>query len=518
MDDTGAPSNRLSIRTGLIDGGAATSIAIDGVDLLDLQRPTRRPDGSEYPDGPTAFLPANPVGLLPPDSAALLPTTTPRQAMVGVCTCGEPGCSSLWLQVRRDGDEVLWEPDPDTPSHTVDTSWRFALRAYLDALDEGQRSSAAWETRPMRIARELRRRRDSLDGFHMINPVTRAPMRLINAIAWPSEDYVLIEIASDIGPRQLHLEIDAARTDQEILWQLRSVDPVYDRVPPPATQHPGRDGVQATAAASGRGARIIVGTKNFTEQITLGQLYTQALRARGFDVALRANLGATEALSRVLEAGRITVYPEYTGVICADLAKLPERPRTARAAYRAASEWLDPRGYSLLEPSAFQTTGCVVVRATFAREHAVTSIADLSRLAHFSYGGSSGLAQADALRLAYGLGNFTFRPVAFGDQYRELDEGNLDAIACVSTDGQLANPDYLVLSDPEAIFGFSQVAPVVDKSLLATVSPAFTATLNEVTGLLSAEAMTALNKATDLDGTDPAKVAAAFLAAHWLLG
>jgi hypothetical protein len=70
--------------------------------------------------------------------------------MIGVCTCGEPGRSSMWLQVRRDGDQVVWEPDPDLPTsgHTVDATWRFGLRRYLDAVDEAQRSMAGWETRP----------------------------------------------------------------------------------------------------------------------------------------------------------------------------------------------------------------------------------------------------------------------------------------------------------------------------------------------------------------------------------
>ncbi|MGH3266995.1 MAG: hypothetical protein ACRDNS_34005, partial [Trebonia sp.] len=116
MDEAGSPNSELRIQTGVADGHAVTVILIDGVDILDLQRPTHRPDRSEYTHGPKEFLPSDPVELLPPDSAALLPTTAPRHAMIGICTCGEPGCSSMWLQVRRDGGQVVWEPDPDTPT------------------------------------------------------------------------------------------------------------------------------------------------------------------------------------------------------------------------------------------------------------------------------------------------------------------------------------------------------------------------------------------------------------------
>lgn len=74
-----------------------------------------------------------------------------------------------------------------------------------------------------------------------------------------------------------------------------------------------------------------------------------------------------------------------------------------------------------------------------------------------------------------------------------------------------------MLTDAKEIFGFEQVAPVINKSLLAMMPPVFATTLNEVTGLLSSEAMISLNKATDLDKKDPATVARIFLNANGLL-
>jgi hypothetical protein len=125
--------NELRVETGFDGHRATTSLFIDGVDILELQQPTVWPDGSSYRDGrPKVFRPADPTGLLPPDSRVLLPAAQPCPAMIGVC--------------RRDGGQVLWEPDPDAPRHSVDRTWRFDLVRYLDAVDAGT-STMTWELR-----------------------------------------------------------------------------------------------------------------------------------------------------------------------------------------------------------------------------------------------------------------------------------------------------------------------------------------------------------------------------------
>lgn len=204
---------------------ACTFLLIDGVDVLDLQQPVLRLDRSQYPDGPKVYLPADPDSLLPPDSAILLPAEHPQHAMVGVCDCGEPGCGSLWLQVRREGDIVCWQPDPHSPWASIDRTWSFALRSYLDAIDAGQRSTLAWQTRPRRLARELRCWRDSLLGFPMTNAVTHTSMRLLDAKAWPDSDDILIEVASDQDVGQFLLTVSAERTDEQLLRSLMTINP-----------------------------------------------------------------------------------------------------------------------------------------------------------------------------------------------------------------------------------------------------------------------------------------------------
>jgi hypothetical protein len=110
MRPTERPTSRLDITTAAVGGRPSTIILIDGVNILELQRPAVHPDGNACLSGSRRFIPPDPIDLLPPDSSALLPSASPKQAMIGVCECGEPGDASLWLQVRRQDTAVIWEP------------------------------------------------------------------------------------------------------------------------------------------------------------------------------------------------------------------------------------------------------------------------------------------------------------------------------------------------------------------------------------------------------------------------
>jgi hypothetical protein len=194
----------------------STRLTINGVDLLTSQRPDG--GGGE----PLQFLPPDPAVLLPPDSPALLASTVPSHAMVGICSCGEPGCNSLWAQVRRDGRQVVWEPDPNSPRRTLDTTYRFDLIAYLDSVDAAAAAVLAWPDRPRRIARELRRQRDSLFGIDLYNPDFY--YRLLD-VGPGGQDRILISVAGPAGQRQYFIPISAELTDDEIIGRLRRFDP-----------------------------------------------------------------------------------------------------------------------------------------------------------------------------------------------------------------------------------------------------------------------------------------------------
>src|SRR5207237_5010442 len=113
--------------------------------------------------------------------------------------------------------------------------------------------------------------------------------------------------------------------------------------------------------------------------------------------------------------------------------------------------------------------------------------------------------------------NLQYVPVEIGQAYPALDAGHIQAADVFSTDGQLASGHYVLLKDPEAIFGFQNPAPVVDRKVLAAQGPAFAETLDAVSGKLTNRAMQHMNAAATLAKKSPADVARDFLTENQLI-
>jgi osmoprotectant transport system substrate-binding protein len=277
---------------------------------------------------------------------------------------------------------------------------------------------------------------------------------------------------------------------------------------------------------------VTLGDKNFTEQFILGELYAQALRAKGYTVNLKSDIGPSEKTDGELISGKIDLYPEYTGVIVSALqninlagpggaqASAKSPPRSAKQAYEQAAQYEDRRGFTMLNPTPFQDADRVATTPAFARAHDLKTMRDLAKLGTFTYGGPpenrTRYEGVRGMQQAYGLKHLRFVPYAIGTQYAALNAGKVNTIAVFTTDGRLLHGNYAVLSDPKNIFGFQNVAPVVNKGVLSKEGRAFSQTLNAVTSKLTTSAIQQMNAAVDLDHRSPAEVARSFLAANVL--
>ncbi len=269
------------------------------------------------------------------------------------------------------------------------------------------------------------------------------------------------------------------------------------------------------------GGHVTLGTKNFPEEFVLGQLYKQALEAKGFDVTYKENIGSTELIDTALTKGRIDMYPEYTGVIVQVVFGRPLSAKTAQATYDLAKRLEERRGFTLLDRSPFSDTDAVaVLKTTAAKEH-LHSLADLKRVRNLRLGGlpefrtrNTGLV---GLRRNYGLEDVTFVPLAGISPYVALDRHQVDAAAVFSTDPPLGKGSkYVVLADPVHQFGFQNVAPVVKESVVKRLGDDFTGTVNAVSAKLTRPAIVAMNKAVIVDKKSPAAEARQFLQANGL--
>jgi osmoprotectant transport system substrate-binding protein len=275
------------------------------------------------------------------------------------------------------------------------------------------------------------------------------------------------------------------------------------------------------ASQPGKGKpAVTMGAKNFTEQFVLGELYSQALKAKGFTVNLKSNIGSSEIIDKALTSGQIDLYPEYTGVIATELAGTKDRPRSEQATYDIAKKFEEKRGYAVLDRTPFFDADGMAVLPQYAQKNGLRTIADLKKVGRFSFGAPpenrTRFQGLKGLQQVYGLKKIDFKPLAIGLQYTALDAGKIDTAAVFTTDAKLAGGKYTVLEDTQGIFGFQNVTPVVTKKVLDAEGPEFTRILNAVSAKLTNDAMQQMNSAVDLNKQKPAAVAATFLKANGL--
>jgi osmoprotectant transport system substrate-binding protein len=281
--------------------------------------------------------------------------------------------------------------------------------------------------------------------------------------------------------------------------------------------------VTQTSTLPGAGKpQVTIGDKNFTEQFVLGQLYYQALKAQGFPVLINQNIGPTEVTIPALQTGRLSLYPEYIDTWDSAVAGFKGGFDSAAAAYRAGRRWARRYGFDLLRPTPFADTNAIAVTFNYAVHNGLETIGNLAKVsANLTLGGPPQFQQSStglpALEQAYGVTPATFQPLAIGAQYQALDQGTVQAADVNTTDGQLITGNYALLGDPMHVFGWGNVVPVVPIRVLRAEGPAFAATINKVSALLSTAVMRQLNAAVDVSGETPAVVAQQFLIAHGLV-
>jgi osmoprotectant transport system substrate-binding protein len=268
-------------------------------------------------------------------------------------------------------------------------------------------------------------------------------------------------------------------------------------------------------------APIRIGSKNFTEAKILGELYKQALEAKGLSVELRSAVGPSETVNRALRKGLLDMYPEYVGVLLSEVDGIVKRPASAKAAYALAKGVEENRKLTLLAQTSFSNENALAVTKSFGRRRGVSTIPDLKNL-H----GATLLAAPEfadrfegmvGLRSTYGLRSLKMKAwTSAGDQYRALDSGASDVALVFTTDSQLASGRYRLLADPEGLFAEQHLAPVISQQELKTHGPRLAAAINAVSALLTTPVMRGLNAQVDVEQHTPGQVAGDFLSGHGL--
>jgi osmoprotectant transport system substrate-binding protein len=265
---------------------------------------------------------------------------------------------------------------------------------------------------------------------------------------------------------------------------------------------------------------VTIGDKNFPEENILGQLYAQALEAKGYKINLKSELGSSEIIYKAFTAGQIQMYPEYTGVFLSAIAEQTKLPTSAAQAYTEAKAFAETKGATMLDYTPFYDSDALATLPSYASEHKLTSVADLKPLGKAAtLGGAPEFATRFegvlGLKKEYGL-DLTFKPIAIELSYKALESKQVDVQDVFTTDGQLLGGKFKVLTDPKHVFGFQNVAPIVKQSLVSAEGPEFAATINKVSKLLTIPAIQQMNKAVTVEKQSAATVAGQFLKANGL--
>jgi osmoprotectant transport system substrate-binding protein len=272
----------------------------------------------------------------------------------------------------------------------------------------------------------------------------------------------------------------------------------------------------------GGGDAVKVGSKNFTEELILGELYAQSLEHAGLHVARKLNLGTTDIAMAALERGEIDLYPEYTGTALLTVLHLPPVSDPKRSYQTVKSAYAKQYDLVWLDPAPMNDTQALATTQAVAGRYALGRLSDLAAKANELRLGAvpEFLTRPDGLPgLQQRYGGFRFKEVKRVDnglKYQALEHGDVDVVIAFSTEGQIKADSLVVLEDDKHLFPSYAVAPVVRKATL-DAKPSLAEPLNKLAPLLTNDVMQNLNLQVDgKQKREPADVARDFLQQHGL--
>ena len=279
-------------------------------------------------------------------------------------------------------------------------------------------------------------------------------------------------------------------------------------------------------AAGGCGKRgvetIVVGSKNFTEQIVLAELFAQEIEAHSaLRVERRLNLGGTFICHDALVSGKIDLYPEYTGTALTAVLNDPLQKDPAEVLHHVQEEYRARFNVEVMRPLGFNNTFAMIVRGEDADRLHLRRISDVAPYAPkwragFGY---EFMERPDGYRgwiTAYGL-HFAGEPsiLDLGLLYRALADKQVDLVAGNSTDGVIASLHMVVLEDDLHYFPPYEAVPLVRRATLEK-HPEVRDAIGMLAGKISVDEMRQMNYAVDGEHRDPADVVREFRKAKGL--
>jgi osmoprotectant transport system substrate-binding protein len=271
--------------------------------------------------------------------------------------------------------------------------------------------------------------------------------------------------------------------------------------------------------------KLTIGSKNFTEQKVLGEIYAQALTAAGYDVSTELNLGDEKTALKALEGNEISAYPEYTGTALLSFFgyTADKLPSDETEAFNLAKEGFAKKDLTALPPTPFVSSNEVGVTKETADKLGLEKISDLEGKSQdlTLYGTPECRQRLDCklgLEKVYGLKFKKFVPVDIALRHEVLKKGQADVSIVFTTDPQNKREGFVLLEDDKGMFPPYNSTLVVRNDVIDKAGPDLQKTVDLVTKGLTDEVMQELNARVDLDKQTPKDVAGQYLQESGLVG
>jgi len=287
-----------------------------------------------------------------------------------------------------------------------------------------------------------------------------------------------------------------------------------------STESGGADGGAIVSNPKNGKVTLTVGSKNFPEAEILGEIYAQALKATGYKVKTKLNLGSETIALQTLKQGEISGYPEYTATALESFFGLePEKvPSDATGAYEKAKAELEKEDLTAFPPAPYSSANAVGTLKKTAEENNLKTISDLSGVSEelSLYGSPECRQRIDCLAglvKLYGLRFKSFTPVDISLRYTVLEKEQADLSIIFTSDPQLSaeKDKFVVLEDDKHVFPPGNPIFITDQSVVEKAGPDYEKTIVEVQEGLTLPVIQELNARVELEKQSPAKAAAAYL-------
>ncbi|HEY9827685.1 MAG TPA: glycine betaine ABC transporter substrate-binding protein [Stenomitos sp.] len=271
-----------------------------------------------------------------------------------------------------------------------------------------------------------------------------------------------------------------------------------------------------TSCSATPSKRIVIGSKNFTEQLILAELIAQHIEATTeLKVERRLNLGGTFVCHQGIVSGELDLYPEYTGTAYSAILKLPPQTNAQQVYAQTQQAYRQRFKLEWTEPFGFENTFAMVIRGSDARRLKLKTLSDAAKYAPqwqagFGYEFAERADGFPGLAKVYGL-RFAGPPhtMDLGLIYRALTAKQVDIVAGNSTDGALSRLDLTILQDDKRFFPPYQAAPVVRQDTLQQY-PELRKALRELGGKITVADMQLMNDQVDSQKQDVTQVVQKF--------